>query len=159
MWERERKENWTYSNRGTEELKFYTRWESEKNPRRNPKNVMNSRPFWCYRCQIRSSKSRGEGKISKSFRGEARPVRDAFADNDRYLGKEKERERGKEGKRERERVITLETRCDRCDAGHGNHTMLVIEPSNRVARAHHRESASYKHTDLRPENNIPPPKR
>lgn len=73
--------------------------------------------------------------------------------------REKEREGGKRREREKEIVITLETRCDRCDAGHGNHTMLVIEPSNRVARAHRRESASYKHTDLRPENNIPPLKR
>lgn len=59
-------------------------------------------------------------------------------------------------RRKRERVITVEARCDRCDAGHGNHTMLVIEPSNRIARAHSRESASYKHTDLQPENNIFP---
>lgn len=59
-------------------------------------------------------------------------------------------------RRKREVVITVEARCDRCDAGHGNHTMLVIEPSNRIARAHSRESASYKHTDLRPENNIFP---
>ena len=61
----------------------------------------------------------------------------------------------RERERERERVITLEARCDRCDAGHGNHTMLVIEPSNRVARAYRCESASYKHTDLWPEQQYP----
>ena len=83
----------------------------------------------------------------QEFSRRSQPVRDAFTDNDRYLGKERERER--------ERVITLEARCDRCDAGHGNHTMLVIEPSNRVARAYRCESASYKHTDLWPEQQYP----
>lgn len=31
-------------------------------------------------------------------------------------------------------MITLRAVCDRCDAGHENHTMLVIELSNHVAR-------------------------
>lgn len=97
-------------------------------------NTANSRPFRCYHW------SRDQETISKIFRDEA-SLRDAFTDNDRYLGKE--------------RVITLEARCDRWDAGHGNHTMLVIEPSNRVARAHHCESASYKHTDLWPGQQYP----
>lgn len=59
-------------------------------------------------------------------------------------------------RRKREGVITGGSAMWSMRRGSRDHTMLVIEPSNRIARAHSRESASYKHTDLRPENNIFP---